>query len=446
MDVSETTSIVTTNWVDGISIRLSVTLSRLDVRSLFRATAVCRAWYREGLRPETWETFVIWAEREPLLERGRAGSQYTYPVEGNNIWCFGEEGIFRVAARLVEAARSFSTFCEAIDADVGTMPRHPTVVILDTLTDVGKPPAGVSRSADGGSGSGGIEKAAWVRKPSQMEVCKYRFGINNFWFFQYNTGSFGWFDHTVGVPLGLRIWAPCLVLCEFFSSPEAPPVRGRRCLEIGAGSGIMGSVLGALGAEAVVTDVDEMCLCIARVNARMNGLSATACSAHRLEYGAEDGARFRAEHGEFDILVGADVLYVDRAAALIFESADVLLTTWGSFYLGVVHRHAHVVKAMRQAASEAGFTWEILREPFGTSSDQLLHSSASEERLRKPSVLDGMRGSLLDFQRELNRVQATVKSVGVECAGRVGAFKETKERVQLYRFVRRGALHLDTLD
>ncbi|CAE8684996.1 unnamed protein product, partial [Polarella glacialis] len=227
--------------------------ARLELRQVFRLGEVSATWKRASFGLEAWSQLHLCAER-------RHQTAIRHPEAECNIHLLSDEGLFRVAERLRCVAASGGE-------DLDVLPQHAP---LTKLGDKANPAS--------------KKLSAW--RPSQVEVFKYCFANEDRWVLQYNTESFGWFDHTNEVALGLKIWAPCLVMCHFLCGPEAPVVRSRRCLELGAGAGMMGVVLAGLGARATVSDIDEPCLRASKVNARLNGVSAS-CEALHLEYGTE---------------------------------------------------------------------------------------------------------------------------------------------------------------
>eukprot|EP00929_Paragymnodinium_shiwhaense_P084469 TRINITY_DN45167_c0_g1_i1.p1 TRINITY_DN45167_c0_g1~~TRINITY_DN45167_c0_g1_i1.p1 ORF type:complete len:365 (-),score=58.49 TRINITY_DN45167_c0_g1_i1:398-1492(-) len=355
---------------------LAVCLFRcLEIADVFKRAVVCKAWSEAGFNLGLWTNYRIYADKGDKSKHGC------------NIHCISDVTILRLAARLREVARQ---------AKETVLPRHvPRFQATDKVVD----------------------------ESSQMEVHVHRFDHIELWSIQFNTAHYGWFSHTSDISLGLKVWAPCLVLARYFCSPEAPTVVGRRCLELGAGNGLFSATLGVLGAHMTCTDIESSCLRISKLNVELNGVQKNTC-VRRLEYGEEDARTFVEKHGQFECIFGADVLYVDRVAEMLFETADILLEQHGSFYLGYVHRHQHTRELLHSSARQAGFFWEGPR-PLGKE--------------QQPSEVDsgvapaGLGGSLFEFRKQLRGMGARVQG-------------EPEARVELYRFMRRGRFRLDTLD
>eukprot|EP00438_Fugacium_kawagutii_P025632 Skav209735 [mRNA] locus=scaffold528:610161:610532:- [translate_table: standard] len=69
------------------------------------------------------------------------------------------------------------------------------------------------------------------------------------------------------------LWPAATALADYFCSGTAPggsPWAGHRCLEVGAGLGLTGAVLAALGANVVLTDCD-VAIPLLRRNQEKNG-------------------------------------------------------------------------------------------------------------------------------------------------------------------------------
>lgn len=92
-------------------------------------------------------------------------------------------------------------------------------------------------------------------------------------------------------------WASGLAMARhLLAHPET--VRGKRVLDFGAGSGVVGVAAARAGAaEVIACDIDPLALAACRANAALNGVS--------FRY-LED---FFALDGRVDVLLAADVLY-----------------------------------------------------------------------------------------------------------------------------------------
>lgn len=71
-------------------------------------------------------------------------------------------------------------------------------------------------------------------------------------------------------PLWIKIWEASIVLSEYLSSADM--VKGASILELGAGMGLTGMVLGAMGNSVTLTDYNDHSLALLKRNAVHNKL------------------------------------------------------------------------------------------------------------------------------------------------------------------------------
>lgn len=220
------------------------------------------------------------------------------------------------------------------------------------------------------------------------------------WWLCYNTKEFGWFDkdHINTIPTGLKVWAPCPLLCRWFS--EAPAggesggghLAGRSVLELGAGIGMLGIVMAQLGASRVViTDNSPVVLRIAAINARVNLVSNAIVAP--LSFGSEEAREFRETYGVFDHIVGADIIYTTKAVRPVFESIVELLSERGTFSLGFVDRDETFVTELETVCKGLGF--ELVRSCF------LVEALGGQASARPDNSPTGM---LAELKRVLERI------------------------------------------
>jgi predicted nicotinamide N-methyase len=104
------------------------------------------------------------------------------------------------------------------------------------------------------------------------------------------------------LPYGVVLWPASIALAhDVASRPDA--FRGRRVLELGAGTGLPGIVAASLGAHVVQTDRQEVALAVCRRNGTRNGVAGIAY--RQAEWGQWDDA------ARYDWILGGDVLYAD---------------------------------------------------------------------------------------------------------------------------------------
>lgn len=110
-----------------------------------------------------------------------------------------------------------------------------------------------------------------------------------------------------GGTTGLRTWEASLLLSEHLLSL---PLRGKRVLELGAGTGLSSIIANKLGAHVLSTDGSEQVIQKLKDNFKLNSVEMDTCA---LWWGEEDPILER----EWDFVVGADITYdVDVCSAL----------------------------------------------------------------------------------------------------------------------------------
>ena len=171
-------------------------------------------------------------------------------------------------------------------------------------------------------------------KNSPLHLHRMEFHGQGYWCLSYNTRDFGWFHkgHIVQFSCGLKVWAPCPLMCRWLSHPRsreaASDVREQSVLELGSGTGMLGTSLGLIARRVVITDIDAVVLHVAALNAHINS-AGTHVEVHKLAYGREEAKQFREKQGRFDRIVGADIVYAIEVMRPIFATVDELLAPTG---------------------------------------------------------------------------------------------------------------------
>lgn len=102
------------------------------------------------------------------------------------------------------------------------------------------------------------------------------------------------------LPYGVALWPAAIALAHDLVS-RADDLRGKRVLELGAGTGLPGIVAASLGARVVQTDRDELAMSACKRNCVRNRVE---IAEHRLA----DWTSW-ADAGQYDWIIGSDILY-----------------------------------------------------------------------------------------------------------------------------------------
>ena len=110
------------------------------------------------------------------------------------------------------------------------------------------------------------------------------------------------------IPYGVALWPSSIALAHDVVA-RADDLRGRRVLELGAGTGLPGIVAASLGARVVQSDKMELAMSVCRRNGARNGATG-------IEYQVADWTRWEETAGDVatarhDWILGADVLYAE---------------------------------------------------------------------------------------------------------------------------------------
>jgi hypothetical protein len=129
-----------------------------------------------------------------------------------------------------------------------------------------------------------------------------------------------------GLGTGTTVWDGSVVLAKHLEARFSPAgLAGRRVVELGAGPGVAGFAAAALGAEVTLTDL-PYCLPNLREAARLNSHLPGPTRLATLDWFApEDGIAAAPWIGEADIVLGADVVWVEELIPGLVRTIAVLL-------------------------------------------------------------------------------------------------------------------------
>lgn len=102
------------------------------------------------------------------------------------------------------------------------------------------------------------------------------------------------------LPYGVALWPAAIALAHDIAARGAA-MRGKRVLELGAGTGLPGIVAASLGATVVQTDRHEVPMSICERNAARNAVP-------RIEHRLADWTAWE-DASRYDWIIGSDILY-----------------------------------------------------------------------------------------------------------------------------------------
>lgn len=122
-------------------------------------------------------------------------------------------------------------------------------------------------------------------------------------------------ENPIALPYGIALWSATIALAHEIAA-RAEFVRGKKVLELGAGTGLPGIAAAALGAEKVVqTDRNKLAMWLCQRNCELNRIE-------NIEHRVADWSEWN-DCARYDFIFGSDILYAtDMHAHLkrIFES------------------------------------------------------------------------------------------------------------------------------
>jgi predicted nicotinamide N-methyase len=124
-------------------------------------------------------------------------------------------------------------------------------------------------------------------------------------------------------------------------------LEGERVLELGAGLGLCGILAHKMGASCVcITDGDVDVMEKLRENVIRNDCDIHSVTCVQLIWGEELP---RLPYDKFDTILGADIVYIEEALAMLWKTVDALLAIDGKFVLSFVPRNVPIIRVFEHA-------------------------------------------------------------------------------------------------
>lgn len=149
------------------------------------------------------------------------------------------------------------------------------------------------------------------------------------------------------------VWDASIVLAKYFEvHPEL--VQDKRCLGLGSGCGLTEVVASFLGAKSVcATDLKAAIPLLSR-NLDVSPLD--DMSAVELQWGEAESIEKVKKLGPFDVIIGADIVYVEASGAALVETIESLMGTTSRVCFAYGRNRQHL-KDFLVAAKSRGITF-----------------------------------------------------------------------------------------
>jgi len=126
------------------------------------------------------------------------------------------------------------------------------------------------------------------------------------------------------LPYGVMLWPASIALTHDVLG-RADQLRGKRVLELGAGTGMPGLVAASLGGRVLQIDRDEVALHVCELNKERNRVTGS-------EVRSAEWETFHSDE-QFDLILGSDVLYVTTMHDRLRQICDEYLAPGGTVLL-----------------------------------------------------------------------------------------------------------------
>jgi len=175
------------------------------------------------------------------------------------------------------------------------------------------------------------------------------------------------------LPYGVMLWPASIALAHDLVERGAQ-LRGKRVLELGAGTGLPGIVAASLGAQVLQIDRNQVALHVCMLNTERNGVSGVAAQ-------QADWETFQSDE-QFDFILGSDILYVPSMHDRLRAICDHYLAPGGTVLFSDPLRSQSV--PMLEAMEASG--WRVSLGKWSIQVDGGTRSVAVYEAQRGPGL------------------------------------------------------------
>ncbi|KAM4881290.1 EEF1A lysine methyltransferase 3 [Thomomys bottae] len=132
-----------------------------------------------------------------------------------------------------------------------------------------------------------------------------------------------------------RVWDAALSLCNYFERQNVD-FRGKKVIELGAGTGIVGILAALQGGDVTITDLP---LALEQIQGNVHdnvpaGVRAQVCA---LSWGIDQ----HVFPGNYDLVLGSDIVYLEATFPLLLRTLQHLCGPQGTIYLASKMREEH---------------------------------------------------------------------------------------------------------
>ncbi|XP_033722271.1 EEF1A lysine methyltransferase 3 [Tursiops truncatus] len=152
-----------------------------------------------------------------------------------------------------------------------------------------------------------------------------------------------------------HVWDAALSLCNYFESQNVD-FRGKKVIELGAGTGIVGILAALQGGDVTITDL-PLVLEQIQGNVQANVPAGGRAQVRALSWGIDQ----HVFPGDYDLVLGADIVYLEPTFPLLLGTLQHLCGPHGTIYLASKMREEHGTESFFQHLLPQHFQLELAK-------------------------------------------------------------------------------------